>query len=276
LRIGPPSVKEADGSRRAIFPREARLRNLTYSAPLFLELIPVVDDIEEESVEAYVGELPVMLKSNICPLSRMTNEELIELGEDELDPGGYFIINGTEKVIVSIEDLAPNRVLLERNEKTFMDVAKVFSTRRGFRALVSVQRKKDGSLNVEFPSVPGKIPLIILLRALGMETDKQIISSVSSDRRIYNELIQNFEQTLEVQTVDDALDYIGKRVAIGQPKEFRVQRAGYVLDTRLLPHLGVKSENRTAKAFYLGGKSAFSSLRKKSRIVGCRYHLCLA
>ncbi len=251
LRIGPPSVKEADGSRRTIYPREARLRNLTYSAPLFMELIPVVDDVDEEPVEAYVGELPVMLKSNVCPLSRLSREELIEVGEDDQDPGGYFIINGTEKVIVSIEDLAPNRVLLEKDEKRKLEVAKVFSTRRGFRALVKVQRKKDGTITVEFPSVPGKIPLIVLLRALGMETDKEIMTTVSADRKISNELMQNFEQAVDIQSNEDALDFVGKRVAIGQPREFRIQRASYVLDTRLLPHLGVTSDNRISKALYL-------------------------
>jgi len=112
IRLGEPEFQEAQGQRKPLYPMDARIRNLTYSAPLYLELIPVIKGIEQEPVEVRIGELPIMLKSKACRLYGLSDEELIKLGEDPKDPGGYFIINGSERVIVSIEDLAPNKTLV--------------------------------------------------------------------------------------------------------------------------------------------------------------------
>jgi DNA-directed RNA polymerase beta subunit len=89
---------------------EARIRNLTYYAPLWLEMTPVElnegVEIPGETANVYIGRLPVMLKSNKCLLAQMSSQELVEIGEDPSDPGGYFIINGSERVLVTQEDLA--------------------------------------------------------------------------------------------------------------------------------------------------------------------------
>ncbi|MEJ2279767.1 MAG: hypothetical protein P8Y70_18790, partial [Candidatus Lokiarchaeota archaeon] len=89
------------------------------------------------------------------------NKELINLQEDPLDPGGYFISNGTERVLITVEDLAPNRVLVETTRKygNAVEVAKVFSQREGYRALTVVEKKKDGMLMVSLPTTYGQIPL---------------------------------------------------------------------------------------------------------------------
>ncbi|HIP58532.1 MAG TPA: DNA-directed RNA polymerase subunit B'', partial [Archaeoglobus profundus] len=113
--VGKPMVKEADGTRRKLFPAEARLRNLTYAAPIYLEA-QIVDEgreLEEEVVE--IGMLPIMLKSKACNLNEV--DDVTKVGEDPLDPGGYFIINGSERALVTLEDLAPNKILLEKEEK---------------------------------------------------------------------------------------------------------------------------------------------------------------
>jgi len=114
FKIGQPCVKEADGSVRNILPSEARLRNLTYSAPMFVEMTPVLNNIESESVVVNFGDMPVMVKSKICPLSSMSRQELIEAGEDPEDPGGYFIINGTERILVLVEEIASNRIIVSK------------------------------------------------------------------------------------------------------------------------------------------------------------------
>jgi len=108
-----PYITEVDGTRHEVYPMEARLRNLTYAVPLSLEMTPVVDGKELEKELVYIGDLPIMLKSKFCLLSGLSPEELLRQGEDPLDPGGYFIINGSERVIVAIEDLAPNRILVD-------------------------------------------------------------------------------------------------------------------------------------------------------------------
>ncbi len=252
IKIGKPSIREADGSRPSILPNEARLRNLTYSAPIHLEMAPIERGKERGYVDVYIGEMPVMLKSKICNLYGMSDEELIEAGEDPLDPGGYFIINGSERVIVTQEDLASNRILVERDRRTETEVAKIFSSHRGFRALAVVERKKDGLIRVSIPAVPGHIPLVVVLRALGLESDREIVNAVSEDPEIIKEFFENLQESMDIKTRKDALDLIGRRVAIGQTKEYRLHRAKEVLDRYLLPHIGSDPSSRIPKAHFLG------------------------
>ncbi len=255
IRLEQPSVKEADGSRPKLWPHEARLRNLSYTAPVFLEMSLDIGGRVQPPEDVYIGELPVMLKSKICRLSGMSEDDLMSNGEDYLDPGGYFIVNGSERVIVAQEDLASNAILVERDERVGTEVAKVFSSHRGFRAFVVVERKRDGLLRVSFPAVPGQVPLVVIVRALGLESDREIVEAVSDDPEIVRELFENLQEAVEVKTRQDALDFIGKRVAIGQPRNYRLQRAQEVLDKYLLPHIGTDQKDRPNKAYYLGRMS---------------------
>ena len=102
-RITGPYATEVDGTKHEIYPMEARLRNLAYSAPIALEMTPVVDGREQDTELVYIGNIPVMLKSKLCFLSQLSKEELIAAGEDPDDPGGYFVVNGSERVIVAME-----------------------------------------------------------------------------------------------------------------------------------------------------------------------------
>ena len=101
--IEKPEITEADGSKRPIFPSEARLRKLSYSAPIFIEVSAHINGVQRESFTTQIGNIPVMLKSKYCHLYKKNKEELIEKGEDPDDPGGYFVINGTEKVLIDID-----------------------------------------------------------------------------------------------------------------------------------------------------------------------------
>jgi len=253
LRIGKPVVHEVDGSTKEITPMEARLRNLTYAAPMYLEIVPVENGIEEEPMEVLIGYLPIMLKSSKCILYGKSREELIELGEDPRDPGGYFIINGSERVIVTQEDLVVNRVLVDvaSSGMAATHIAKVFSATAGYRVPVVLERLKDGTLHVSFSAVPGKIPFAIMMRALGLVTDKEITYAVSLDPEIQKELIPSLEQAAAITTQEDALDFIGNRVAIGQTREGRIRRAQAIIDKYFLPHLGNRPEDRKKKAYFL-------------------------
>ncbi|MEM0006557.1 MAG: DNA-directed RNA polymerase subunit B'', partial [Ignisphaera sp.] len=254
-RIGEPQIREVDGSvNRYVTPMECRHRDLTYSIPIYITLLPYENDIPGTPIEVYVGEVPLMVKSSKDPLSNMSEEELIRIGEDPKDPGGYFIIDGTERIIVAQEDLAPNRVIVDYGQEglNVTHTAKVVSSTIGYRVPIMLDRHKDGTLHVSFPAVPGKIPFVILMRALGLERDIDIALAVSPDPEIQRELFASFIQSSEIAAIDDALDYIGSRIAIGQARESRIERAKFVLDRYLLPHIGMKPEDRIKKALFLG------------------------
>ncbi|RMF90373.1 MAG: DNA-directed RNA polymerase subunit B'' [Methanobacteriota archaeon] len=259
IDVGKAEIIEADGSRRKITPSEARLRNMNYFSPIKLEmgLVKIHEDgtREEKDMEwVVIGQMPTMLRSTRCNLYGLSDEELVRNGEDPLDPGGYFIVNGSERMLVTIEDLAPNKIILEKNKgyTKIEEVAKVFSKRGGFRALTTVQRDREGMISVNFPSVPGDLPLIVVMKALGLETDKEIVDSISNDPEIVQKLLENIEENLDIQTTEDAMEVIGKKVAHGQTREYRLKRAEQVIDRYLLPHLGVEPEDRLRKAYYIG------------------------
>lgn len=253
IRVGRPVVKEADGAEDLLFPNDARLRNISYSAPIYLEMIIVQGDEKKDPVEAVIGQLPIMLMSKACNLYGLNNEDKIKMLEDPLDPGGYFIINGTERVIITLEDLSPNKILVELEERygDKIEVAKVFSQRRGYRALVVVERSRKSILEVSFPSISGRLPFITMMRGLGMETDEDIVNSVSKDPEIMKFMWENLEEA-EVENKEEAQEKIGNRVAAGQAKEYQIKRANYVIDRYLLPHLGNDPVTRIVKAQYLG------------------------
>ena len=253
-KITEPYTTEADGTPHEIYPAEARFRDLSYVVPLSLEITPVINGREQETEIVYIGDLPVMLKSNLCPLSRLTREELIMHGEDPNDPGGYFIINGSERVIVAMEDLAPNRIIVEVDTRGANPIyqAKIFSTTVGFRARIEMRMKSDGAIYLSIPGVPSEIPFVIVMRALGLESDREIAEAVSFDEEIQNELNGSFEKAVDILTIDEAIMYIGNRVAHGQIEHYRRLRAENVLDNNLLPHIGRDKTHRIEKALFLG------------------------
>ena len=254
IRIGTPRIREADGSETEIYPLEARLRNLTYAAPLYLTMTPVIDGEEREPIEVYIGQLPVMVKSVLCPLSKMDEESLMSIGEDPKDPGGYFIVNGSERVLIAQEDLAINRILVDKGgaSSSVLCTAKVFSATTTVRVSVTLELLKDHTLHVSFPAVPERIPFVVMMRALGFESDKDIVLAVSDDPEIQAELYQSLIQESHIRTAEDALNYIGGRIAIGQTREYRIQRAEQIIDRYFLPHIGTTKEARKAKGYFLG------------------------
>ncbi|MCX8200072.1 MAG: DNA-directed RNA polymerase subunit B'' [Candidatus Micrarchaeota archaeon] len=252
IRIEQPMVQEADGSRRLVTPMEARMRNLTYASPIYLEITPTISGIEREQEEVFIGELPIMVKSKPCHLHGLGKNELIDMGEDPLDPGGYFIVNGTEKVLISLEDLVPNRIIVGKDSAKGIVTAKVFSTRFGFRARCSVERTKDGRLQLTFPAAPPSMPVIPFLRVLGFKNDKELLEAFSDNPSIRSDILYNIELD-QAKSYDEALDLIGRKAAPGQAKEFRLKRAEILVDTYLLPHLGTEPDARMLKAYYLIG-----------------------
>ncbi|MDR2831058.1 MAG: DNA-directed RNA polymerase subunit B'' [Methanobrevibacter sp.] len=275
VKIEKPYAKEADGSTTLIFPKEARLRNLTYSTHLFLEM--ALDNKEEENDFELIpiGELPLMLQSDYCHLKGLNGEELVKAGEDPIDPGGYFIVNGSERAVVTMEEIAPNKVILERIGDPSERRAKavVTSIKSGFRAKISLEyrkpRKNGAFLRISFPYVPGEIPLVILLRALGLSTDQKIIETISGTfdyQMVVADDIQVSDSGLKSSSKDMgelsdeereeylqklAIKFIGNRVVKGMAEEYRIKHAENIIDRYLLPHIGIESDKREKKAIYL-------------------------
>jgi DNA-directed RNA polymerase subunit B" len=253
VRLDKPSIIEADSSRRSILPNEARLRNLTYASPMFLEFVPVIRGIEKEASygEVFVGELPIVIRSNLCNFRTMTRGQLIENGEDPEDPGGYFIIKGTERVLIGLEDLAPNRIITSKEKGGAETTSKVFSTAPGFRARTVVSRNPNGIFNVEFPTLHKAIEMTLVLRALGMQVS-DMLDAASDVVSFKNDMMLNAEMSGAKDIgPSDALLELGKLSAPGQAKEYQVKRAETQLDTYLLPHIGTKPEERKMKGKYL-------------------------
>jgi len=249
FKLDLPSVKEADGSIRNILPLEARMRNLTYAAPMYVEMTPILNGIESETIWVNFGDLPIMLKSKVCPLSKMTKKELIGAGESPDDPGAYFIINGTERVLVLIEEIASNRVIVEKSSVVnITETARIHSERDGYIQRHIIERKTDGIIRINFANIKN-LPIIILLRALGLESDKDIINAVSLDSEIQEEFYPNLFES-ESTTSKEAIDEIGRRIRIPQ-KEYRRERVSRLIDRYLLPHLGQEKTDRMDKTIFL-------------------------
>ncbi len=249
IEVEKPNIIEADGSPREQFlPMEARLRNRTYAAPIYLTMRLFRRDVEQDARRTFIGDMPIMVKSNRCWLSELNTDELIAAGEDPRDFGGYFIVNGSEKALMTQEVLSSDRVLLSEGEKGTN--AEVISTKGAFKGRVRVTRSPEGLLYATFPTSPRKLMLVSLFKALGLKTRKEVFEAFPEEKEIQNDLILNWEEC-EIKNEEEALDKIGKYVAPGQVIDYRLRRAREVIDGFLLPHIGQDEPARLAKAYYL-------------------------
>jgi len=254
IKLQQPRMMELDGSITHVTPAEARLRNISYVAPIMMEVSVIEDNKMLEKRYIHIGDMPVMVKSHGCILRTFNEQKLIDYQEDPRDPGGYFIINGSERVIVGLEDLSYNKIIVD-NEKVggkIIHKAKVYSSIIGYRAKLELIMKEDGMIVAKIPGSPVDIPIVTLMRALGLESDKDIAGAVSLVDEIQNQLEGSFEKAGDVSSAKDAIVYISKRIAPGMLEEFQIKRAETLLDWGLLPHLGKHPENRKEKAHFLG------------------------
>ena len=281
MTLGPPTIREANGSEHPSVPLECRLRKLTYMSPIYLDFTIHRDDLPQPIVEekVQIGSVPIMIRSRRCNLnpahidanrnlSPNQSEEdkehyhrLLEgKGEDPYDPGGYFIINGTERVLISMEDLAPNRVTVEMNKRYARktEVAKIFSQKDGVRKPLTVEKRKDGMLMVKISSAgTTAIPVVLLMRSLGIDNDQEIFQAIAGPTETFKFIVANLNEVKDneeynVENQEEAMQWLEKKFAAGQQKEYREQRIQNLLDKELLPHLGNSEDNRKKKAIFLG------------------------
>lgn len=196
------SVCLAHGPQK-IFPNEARLRNLHYACALRVDMTkttytPTADqgvvDETETIPQVKLGHVPIMLRSSYCWTQGLSVQELSDLGECPYDQGGYFILRGSEKVLIAQENMAKNQVYVFKkppglNISHFAEVrstleqgARPTSTMRVH--LVSKTAKNwAGAIRVTMPYMRDDIPLFIVFRALGFVSDKVILEHILYDLR---------------------------------------------------------------------------------------------
>ncbi|MFH1840061.1 MAG: DNA-directed RNA polymerase subunit B'' [Nanoarchaeota archaeon] len=250
VNIEKPVITEADGSKRDVYPVEARLRSLTYASPIFLEVSAHINDVQRETFTANVGEIPIMLKSKNCHLCNLKKEELIEHGEDPHDTGGYFILNGNERVLITVEDLASNKIFIKKNSiGPSKFTAKIFSEKGSFRIPHDIEQMKDGILYLSFTRFK-RVPVIAVIKALGLTKDSDIMHFICGDE-MDDDVIINLYNYVNIKTKDEALDFLAKKIGMSAIIENKEERIAEQLDRYLLPHIGVTPKDRIYKAYNL-------------------------
>jgi len=241
ISVGKPEIIEADGSKHAISPIEARLRKVTYSAPLYLE----VSTGNKEFTIVELGKIPIMVGSKHCNLHNMNSEELTKSYEDPKDPGGYFVINGNERVLVIIEDLAQNQPFTEITSKGF--ILRILSQRGSYRIPVTINKAPDGNLFVSFSRFKN-VPAMLLIKALGITKDSEIASLIGKET---DSLIVSLSGSSSISDSEDAVMAIGEKMNIQGTKKEILTRVRSRIDSAFLPHIGTKQDARKDKAITL-------------------------
>lgn len=245
VSVGRPVVIEADGSSSLLMPSEARLRNLTYAAPIHLEITVKKDgQVDSETVE--IGKIPVMVKSEVCNTHGMSREELIKNYHDPLDPGGYFIIKGNERVMTLAEDLAENQPFIETNIKDEL-VLRLFSLRGTYRIPTKISENKQGIIELSFSRFKS-LPLIIVLKALGLTKEADIAKYIGKET---DSIIVNLYEFVNIATKEDAMIYIAEKTNLQGTRKEVLERVKQRIDSYLFPHIGQKKEDRIKKAITL-------------------------
>jgi DNA-directed RNA polymerase beta subunit len=277
--LAKPMIYEKDGCTKIMTPTDARNRNVTYAAPLTVDLIIKTKTFESTTNEyieedkrinnVNLGKIPIMVNSRYCVLSTCSN--LIQDDECRYDYGGYFIINGNEKVIISQDRIAENKTYVFLNNKvsTYSHVAEIRSvTENRFSVPKTTSIKLSSKANQFGRYIRGvvhhikhDIPIFVLFRALGIESDQKIISYIvrpndPNYESIAQELTGSIEEANAITTTREAREYMLKFMNVnGHPKELMVSkdyRFGVlvgVLEKEFLPHSGMDLDK---KAIYLG------------------------
>ena len=260
-----------------MYPNEARLRNMTYGFTIHYDVemkIKILIDKEDGSTgknkwevhnqtlsfeKIYLGKFPIMLQSNMCVLQGLQAEARYNMGECKNDPGGYFIIDGNEKVIVSQEGRGDNLLyILKDINDIYSYVGEIKSvsedSSKPKRTLsVRLVREQPSQSNnhivVNIPQIRKPVPLFIVFRALGVISDKEIIETCLLDLDKYENLIDLFIPSVHdagnIFTQQSALSYLS-----GLCKNKTKYQVLQILMNYFLPHIG--EMNFKVKALYLG------------------------
>eukprot|EP00747_Dinoflagellata_sp_TGD_P165070 gnl/TRDRNA2_/TRDRNA2_185877_c0_seq1.p1 gnl/TRDRNA2_/TRDRNA2_185877_c0~~gnl/TRDRNA2_/TRDRNA2_185877_c0_seq1.p1 ORF type:complete len:1182 (-),score=253.27 gnl/TRDRNA2_/TRDRNA2_185877_c0_seq1:85-3630(-) len=282
ISLNKPTIDEPDGTTKQLSPREARLRNLTYSAPVFvninLQIYNVTEDdegnqtrtlkSEELYKKVYLMRFPIMIRSEYCWLKGASDRLLTEFGECPLDQGGYFVINGSEKVLIALERMANNFVyaFMKKGSK-YTWVCEIRSGLfegsagcAGFavKMLANMGQRSyaRGQMVCTCPYIRVEVPIVVMFRALGIVADKDILERIVydfSDIAMLAACRNSVEDAAPINTQEMALDFIAKRgPTVGATRDVRLQYARELLQKELLPHIGKAPYCEPRKAWFIG------------------------
>ncbi|KAN0060486.1 DNA-dependent RNA polymerase II [Thecaphora frezii] len=288
IYLNKPTQTESDGSSAQLFPQEARLRNLTYSASLFVDvsqklLIQSEDEVDAngdplwipeygrdavEEQQIFIGKVPIMLKSDFCWLRGLDDEMSFSLNECPYDSGGYFVINGSEKVLIAQERMAANHVYVFSKAPpapvTFL--AEIRSAvEKGGKTISTMQIKlfsrnkektQNNTIRATLPYIRNDIPIVIVFRALGIVPDREVLQHICydfNDTSMLEMLKPCIEEAFVIQDRDVALDFIGRRgTTTGLSRAKRTVYAQEILQKEMLPHVSTAEGSNTKKAYFFG------------------------
>ena len=264
-----------------MYPNTARLRNMTYGVNIYYDItIDFVyyqnDELKEHTMQldkVFLCKLPIMVHSNLCVLKNLPEQTRYAMGECKHDYGGYFIIDGMEKALVSQEKFADNMLYIKKHkdDSNYEYSAEIRSVsedpskpiRTTSVNIVSPSTKfTNMNIVVMVPNVRIPVPLFILMRALGVESDKDIIKRCILDLDTNSQLVDLFRPSIHdaagIFTQQSALHYIKtftKRTTLSGVME--------ILMDYFIPHIG--TENFIDKSYFLG-HMVYKLLRVYSKI----------
>ncbi len=209
VRVGKPSQTD-DMIRSDVTPHECRLRDITYSAPIYVDIKYTRGEEIVLTRNMVIGKIPIMLRSANCVLHMKSDQELSALKECPLDPGGYFVVRGTEKVILIQEQLSKNRIIIERDQKGLFASVQSSTHERKSRSTILM---KHGKFYLHHNTLEADINVAIVLRAMGIETDQEIVQLVGIEPHFVDGMAPTLEECAqeEIHTATEALLYIGKK-----------------------------------------------------------------
>ena len=274
VNVYRPVCLDADTTqKRMMYPQTARLRQLTYSMPVYCDLKmntliydPETQDITDSEItdtNVAIAKVPVMVRSDFCT----TKTQETTGDECKYDPGGYFIVNGSEKVIIGQEHMVVNKAIVfsRKSLPKYDYIAQIRSQpliagriSQKFDLYLLTPTKKNPSRPIcgKLPKMEKDIPLMIIFRALNVVSDEEIMSHICydpEDSEFLDMLRPSIEQSSTIHDQRLALDFIGRRSTVaGKEKEERLKKAHELLNQYLFPHLGEQESDTTKKTFFLG------------------------
>ena len=270
MNIESPYFTENNGCTKIMTPNIARLRNYTYSATVTVDISVDINVYEDDIIvqkpekiipKVTLGHFPILVKSKYC----VSNNDL--LSECKYDVGGYAIINGNEKVIITQEKIIPNIIQVYQNSKNGSKYSYISEVRScnekifGPTKTISIKitkKKTENKLYISFPHIKQDIPLFIVFKALGCLTDKEIIYFIidNNQSELDCEMIKLLKNSIldssDIYTEIDAIKYISRHINhinTSFTNEMKMNYTKSILLKEYLPHL---EQNSFHKIYFTG------------------------